>query len=70
MTAATRIEALVPKGDFLHAAEVAHLCAGGVTPVLRSHAAAIERLSWPFCPSEAGSWHACARFATESARID
>ena len=43
MTAATRIEALVPKGDFLHAPEVAHLCAGGETPVLRGHAAAIER---------------------------
>ena len=43
MTAATRIEALVPKSDFLHAPEVAHLCAGGETPVLRSHAGAIER---------------------------
>ena len=43
MTAATRIEALVPKGDFLHASAVAHLCAGGETPVLRSHVAAIER---------------------------
>src|SRR5918997_89194 len=43
MMAAMRIEALVPKSDFLHAPEVAHLCAGGETPVLRSHAAAIER---------------------------
>src|SRR5438874_2646226 len=45
MTAAERIEALVPKDDFLRATEVAHLCAGGETPVLRSHLAVIERLT-------------------------
>lgn len=43
MVTSSRITPLAPKEDFLRAAEVAHLCAGGETPVLRSHAAAIER---------------------------
>jgi selenocysteine lyase/cysteine desulfurase len=37
------IAALVAKDDFLHAPDVAHLCAGGETPILRSHLAAVER---------------------------
>ncbi|HET8626549.1 MAG TPA: aminotransferase class V-fold PLP-dependent enzyme [Thermomicrobiales bacterium] len=43
MTTTSRIEALVPKADFWGAAEVAHLCAGGETAALHSHAAAVER---------------------------
>jgi selenocysteine lyase/cysteine desulfurase len=43
MTVGTRIEALVDKADFLTLPEVAHLCAGGETPILRSHSEAIAR---------------------------
>ncbi|MGN6671833.1 MAG: aminotransferase class V-fold PLP-dependent enzyme [Thermomicrobiales bacterium] len=43
MAVATRIEALAPREDFLQVAEVAHLCAGGETPALRSHLATVER---------------------------
>ncbi len=35
MTVGARIEALVDKADFLTLPEVAHLCAGGETPILR-----------------------------------
>lgn len=42
MATVERIAALVPKEDFLVAPEVAHLCAGGETPILRSHRAAID----------------------------
>jgi selenocysteine lyase/cysteine desulfurase len=43
MAANGRIDALVPRDDFLRVPEVAHLCAGGETPILRSHLAAVER---------------------------
>jgi cysteine desulfurase / selenocysteine lyase len=43
MTVGARIEALVDKSDFLTLPEVAHLCAGGETPILRSHAEAVAR---------------------------
>ena len=43
MTVGTRIEALVDKSDFLTLPEVAHLCAGGETPILRSHTEAVAR---------------------------
>lgn len=43
MTVGARIEALVNKADFLTLPEVAHLCAGGETPILRSHSEAIAR---------------------------
>lgn len=43
MATEQRIAALLDKGRFLRAGEVAHLCAGGETPILRSHAAAVER---------------------------
>jgi cysteine desulfurase / selenocysteine lyase len=43
MAVATRIEALAPREDFLRVTEVAHLCAGGETPVLHSHLATVER---------------------------
>src|SRR4051794_24563080 len=42
MVTVERIAALVPKEDFLVAPEMAHLCAGGETPILRSHRAAID----------------------------
>jgi cysteine desulfurase / selenocysteine lyase len=42
MAVEARIEALVAKGDFLVVPEVAHLCAGGETAILRSHSAAVE----------------------------
>ena len=45
MTVGTRIEALVEKADFLTLPEVAHLCAGGETPILRSHS---EAVAWFF----------------------
>ena len=43
MTIETRIETLVDKADFLTLPEVAHLCAGGETPILRSHSEAVAR---------------------------
>jgi cysteine desulfurase/selenocysteine lyase len=43
MVTVERIAALVPKTDFLVAPEMAHLCAGGETPILKSHRAAIDR---------------------------
>ena len=43
MTVGARIEALVKKDDFLTLPEVAHLCAGGETPILRSHGEAVAR---------------------------
>jgi cysteine desulfurase / selenocysteine lyase len=43
MTVGARIEALVDKADFLTLPEVAHLCAGGETPILRSHGEAVAR---------------------------
>ena len=43
MTVGARIEALVDKADFLTLPEVAHLCAGGETPILRSHSEAVAR---------------------------
>lgn len=43
MTVGARIAALVDKADFLTLPEVAHLCAGGETPILRSHAEAVAR---------------------------
>jgi selenocysteine lyase/cysteine desulfurase len=43
MTVGARIEALVDKSDFLTLPEVAHLCAGGETPILRSHTEAVAR---------------------------
>src|SRR4051812_31506067 len=39
----TRIDALVSRDDFLLEPGIAHLCAGGETPILRSHTAAVER---------------------------
>ena len=42
-TTQTRIDALVSRDDFLLEPGIAHLCAGGETPILRSHAAAVER---------------------------
>jgi selenocysteine lyase/cysteine desulfurase len=42
-TTQTRIDALVNRADFLLEPGVAHLCAGGETPILRSHTAAVER---------------------------
>lgn len=43
VTTTQQITSLVPKTDFLRVPEVAHLCAGGETAILRSHTAAIER---------------------------
>lgn len=43
MTPGQRIASLIDKGAFLRAAEVAHLCAGGETPILRSHTTAVEQ---------------------------
>jgi selenocysteine lyase/cysteine desulfurase len=43
MTVGARIQALVDKADFLPLPEVAHLCAGGETPILRSHSEAVAR---------------------------
>ena len=43
MSVAQKITALVDKHDFLRASEVAHLCAGGETAILKSHLAAVER---------------------------
>jgi selenocysteine lyase/cysteine desulfurase len=43
MVTVERIAALVPKEDFLVAPDIAHLCAGGETPILKSHRAAIDR---------------------------
>ncbi len=43
MATVERIAALAPKEDFLVAPEVAHLCAGGETPILKSHRAAVDR---------------------------
>jgi selenocysteine lyase/cysteine desulfurase len=40
---AQAIAALVAKDDFFHASDVAHLCAGGETPILHGHLAAVER---------------------------
>ncbi|MDQ6907041.1 MAG: aminotransferase class V-fold PLP-dependent enzyme [Chloroflexota bacterium] len=43
MVTAERIAALVSKDNFLHVPAVAHLCAGGETAVLKSHAAVVAR---------------------------
>jgi selenocysteine lyase/cysteine desulfurase len=43
MVIAQPITALVAKDDFLRVPEVAHLCAGGETAILRGHQSAIER---------------------------
>ncbi len=43
MATEQRIASRIDKGAFWRAAEVAHLCAGGEAPILRSHAAAVER---------------------------
>src|SRR3954447_14286753 len=43
MAVEQRIAALVDRDDFLKVPEVAHLCAGGETAILRSHQAAVER---------------------------
>lgn len=43
MSATTVVRPLVDRHDFLRVPEVAHLCAGGETPVLASHLAAVER---------------------------
>ncbi len=43
MVSTERITSLISKDAFLRVAEVAHLCAGGETAILRSHSATIER---------------------------
>ncbi|HEY8598885.1 MAG TPA: aminotransferase class V-fold PLP-dependent enzyme, partial [Thermomicrobiales bacterium] len=43
MATTERITSLISKDAFLRVAEVAHLCAGGETAILRSHNAAVER---------------------------
>ena len=43
MVLAEPITALVAKEDFMRVPEVAHLCAGGETAILRSHLGAVER---------------------------
>src|SRR6476659_3728885 len=53
-TTQTRIDALVNRDDFLLEPGVAHLCAGGETPILRSHAAAVERFFADKSPGQAG----------------
>jgi cysteine desulfurase/selenocysteine lyase len=43
MVSTERITSLISKNAFLRVTEVAHLCAGGETAILRSHSAAVER---------------------------
>jgi cysteine desulfurase / selenocysteine lyase len=43
MVTTQHITALVPRTDFLRVPDVAHLCAGGETAILRSHSDAIQR---------------------------
>ncbi|HUG14997.1 MAG TPA: aminotransferase class V-fold PLP-dependent enzyme [Thermomicrobiales bacterium] len=43
MVTTAQIATLAPKTDFLRVPDVAHLCAGGETAILRSHSDAIER---------------------------
>ncbi len=43
MVSTERITSVISKDNFLRVAEVAHLCAGGETAILRSHSAVVER---------------------------
>jgi hypothetical protein len=36
-------EMLIPKTEFIGLEEITHLCAGGESPTLKSHRAAVER---------------------------